>query len=58
MENYKEYEDIIYLPHYESKKHVRMTLKNRSAQFAPFAALTGFEDEIEKTRKKSEENIM
>ena len=34
------YEDIINLPHYEPKKHPRMSMKARAAQFAPFAALT------------------
>lgn len=43
------YIDIINLPHHESKKHPRMSLEERSAQFAPFAALTGYEDEIEET---------
>ena len=35
------------LPHYVSKKRPRMSMEQRAAQFAPFAALTGFEDEIE-----------
>lgn len=39
------YDDIIELPHYEPK-HKRMPLGNRAAQFAPFAALTGYEDAI------------
>ena len=43
------YEDIINLPHPESKKHKRMSAMNRAAQFAPFAALTGFEDDIAET---------
>lgn len=37
------YDDIIYLPHPVSKHHAPMTLWQRAAQFAPFAALTGFE---------------
>jgi hypothetical protein len=41
------YSDIINLPHYVSKKRPRMSIEQRSAQFAPFAALTGYEDEIE-----------
>ena len=40
------YDDIINLPHPESKTHPRMSEMNRAAQFAPFAALTGYDDEI------------
>ena len=40
------YDDIINLPHYEPKHHPRMSMWNRAAQFAPFAALTGYEDAI------------
>ncbi len=35
------YNDIINLPHHVSKKHQQMSLYDRAAQFAPFAALTG-----------------
>lgn len=45
--NKNNYDDIINLPHYVSKKRPRMSMEQRAAQFAPFAALTGFEDEIE-----------
>ena len=39
--NYKDkYEEIINLPHHVSKKHPQMSLQERAAQFAPFAALT------------------
>ena len=40
------YDDIINLPHYEPKHHPRMSMWNRAAQFAPFAALTGYDDAI------------
>ena len=49
-----DYLDIIDLPHPEIKNHPRMTRINRAAQFAPFAALTGFEDQIDETEKASE----
>lgn len=42
------YNDIINLPHHISKKHPKMSLKERAAQFAPFSALTGYEEAIEK----------
>lgn len=44
------YADILPLPHPESKKHPRMPRSTRAAQFAPFAALTGYEDAIAKTQ--------
>ena len=37
-----DYDDIINLPHYEPKHHPRMSMWSRAAQFAPFAALTGY----------------
>ena len=40
------YDDIINLPHHESKNHPRMSKTNRAAQFAPFAALVGFSESI------------
>ena len=42
----KKYEDIIGLSRPVSKKHPPMSRENRAAQFAPFAALTGFEGAI------------
>ena len=56
MENNK-YEDIINLPHHVSTRHPQMTLEERSAQFAPFAALTGFEDCVEETARLTDEKI-
>ena len=44
------YDDIIDLPHYEPK-HKRMTMENRAAQFAPFAALTGHGAAIAETAR-------
>ena len=40
------YDDIINLPFHVSKKHTQMTVRDRAAQFAAFAALTGYSDEI------------
>ena len=53
----KNYDDIINLPHHVSTKHPRMSLEARSAQFAPFAALTGYEDAIEETGRLTTEKI-
>ncbi len=46
------YVDIINLPHWNPKFHKRMPSSERAAQFAPFAALTGFSDAIEKAEKE------
>lgn len=55
LKNSGKYDDIINLPHHESKKHPRMSLEARSAQFAPFAALTGYDEVIKETTRLSEE---
>lgn len=47
------YDDIINLEHHKSKKHPPMSLYARSSQFAPFAALTGYEDKIKRCMVKS-----
>jgi len=41
-----ECDDIIHLPHYEPKRHPRMPMAARAAQFAPFAAVTGHDAAI------------
>lgn len=46
-----EYNDIIDLPHHVSKRHRPMSLLARAAQFAPFAALTGYDDAIHETAR-------
>ena len=53
----EEYSDIINLPHPESRSHPRMPMENRAAQFAPFAALTGYGDTVDRMTEKHEEAI-
>lgn len=48
------YEDIINLPHPVSKNHPQMPMASRAAQFAPFAALTGYGEAIKETVKENE----
>ena len=43
------YDDIINLPHPQSAERPHMSLHDRAAQFAPFAALSGYEEAIEET---------
>ena len=45
------YEDIIYLPHHTSKKRPQMPLSQRASIFAPFSALTGYEDKIKEEQR-------
>ena len=53
----RQYDDIINLPHHISKKHPQMSLYARSAQFAPFAALTGYEEAVTETAREVGERI-
>lgn len=45
------YDDIINMPHHVSKKRKPMSLQNRSAQFAPFSALKGYQEKINEINK-------
>jgi len=51
------YEDIINLPHHVSKKHPQMSILSRSAQFAPFAALTGYDDAVKETARLTDKRL-
>ena len=45
------YDDIINLEHHISEKHPQMSRGARAAQFAPFAALTGYDTAIKETAR-------
>lgn len=51
------YDDIINMPHHVSKKHPQMSIEVRSAQFAPFSALTGYDDEVKETARLTNKRI-
>ena len=51
------YSDIINLPHHVSKNHRQMSIYDRSAQFAPFAALTGYEESISEASRYVDQKI-
>lgn len=51
------YDDIIDLPHHTSTKHPRMTMRQRAAQFAPFAALTGYGAAVNETARLTEQAV-
>lgn len=56
MENINhKYDDIINLPHHVSKKRPQMLLRDRAAQFSPFAALTGHKAAINETARLTDE---
>ena len=50
----KKYDDIIRLPHHVSSVHPHMPVSDRAAQFAPFAALTGYGDVIKETARQTD----
>lgn len=45
------YDDILNLPHHQSKTRKSMSMEARAAQFAPFAALETFDDAIEEAAR-------
>lgn len=51
------YDEIIHLPRPVSQRHARMTIQDRAAQFAPFAALTGYDDVIEESGRLTDRRI-
>ncbi|RSX54806.1 hypothetical protein D2E26_0860 [Bifidobacterium dolichotidis] len=57
IEHSDRYDDIIHLPHHQSRKHPHMTMHNRAAQFMPFAALKGFEATIDETARQTKARV-
>ena len=51
------YNEIINLPHHVSKTRPQMPMSDRAAQFAPFAALTGYDSAIKETGRLTDERI-
>ena len=51
------YDEIINLPHHVSTTRPQMPLSDRAAQFAPFAALTGYDSAIKETGRLTDERI-
>ncbi|MCI8605871.1 MAG: YolD-like family protein [Hungatella sp.] len=51
------YEDMLDLPHHVSSVHPQMALSDRAAQFAPFAALTGYGDAIRETARLTDDFV-
>ena len=51
------YDKIMGLPHHVSKTRPQMPMSDRAAQFAPFAALTGYDSAIKETGRLTDERI-
>ena len=51
------YDEIMGLPHHVSKTRLQMPMTDRAAQFAPFAALTGYDSAIKETGRLTDEKI-
>ena len=51
------YEDIVNLPPHISENHSQPTMKDRAARFAPFAAITGYEEMVLEEARVTEERI-
>lgn len=49
------YDDMIHLPHHVSKARSQMPIKDRAAQFSPFAAVVGHQAAIKETERLTEE---
>ena len=51
------YEDIVDLPHHVSRKHPQPTVADRAARFAPFAAITGYEEMVLEEARVTDDRI-
>ena len=51
------YDEIMELPHHVSTTRPQMPMSDRAAQFAPFAALTGYDSAIKETGRLTDERI-
>jgi len=49
------YDDIKYYNYAGSETHAHMSMRDRAAQFSPFAALTGFEEIIDESARLTDE---
>ena len=52
-----DYDDIINLPRPVSARHQKMSVSDRAAQFAPFSALTGYDDTVNEAQRLTSERI-
>lgn len=57
MNSTEEYKDIINMPYKKSQKHSHMPLRDRAAQFAPFAALSGYDAAISEAARLTDRRL-
>lgn len=51
------YDDIINMKHFVSKRYPQMSMRDRAAQFSPFAALTGYDAAIKETARLTDRRV-
>lgn len=51
------YDDLLNLPHHTSAVQPAMPMQNRAAQFAPFAALVGYDALIRETARLTDQKV-
>ncbi len=54
----EKYKNIIDMAHHVSPTRPRMSRLDRAAQFAPFAALVGYEDAIDETARLTDQKLI
>ncbi|MCD7946515.1 MAG: YolD-like family protein [Clostridiales bacterium] len=52
-----DYQDIINLPHHVSETRPHMSMRDRAAQFSPFAALTGYDAAVQETARLTDQRV-
>lgn len=51
------YDDMLEMPHHQSETRPHMSMVDRAAQFAPFAALTGYDGQVKEAGRLTEQKI-
>ncbi len=54
---HRDYSDIIDHPHHQSTTRPHMSISNRAAQFAPFAALVGYDAAVEEAERLTDQQV-
>ncbi len=53
----RDYSRIIDHPHHQSTTRPHMPMETRAAQFSPFAALTGYDDAVDETARRTIDEV-